>query len=309
MLPENPKGKRRGKILFERIGRRLGGILFLILQKGIRLFPISVIRFLGRLGGDILFALLKRKRSLTIQNLQHVLNLPEAQPLARQNFRNLALVLPEMFKLYNSPPEEIRRNIQVNGLEHLEEAKRRGKGTICISAHQGNFLIIPIRLSLEGYFFTLLVRPERNPLVEEIFLRLRRQAEITTLYRGQTYRSLVKALKGNNILWLFLDQFPRRGDLTLPFLNVPFPIYTGHARLAHLTGATVLPITISWVKYERTHHIEILPPIQADDNSKEEHDLIDALRQPLHLIEECIRLHPDEWLWWHKDWFRSKKLL
>lgn len=306
------KIKRKGSVI-KRIGQKTGAGALFLMQKGVCLLPPGGVRVLGRMGGGLLFVLLRRKRFLTIQNLQRVLDLPEARSLARQNFRNLALILPEMFKFYHLPPEEIRNRIHVEGLEYLEEARSRGNGTICVSAHLGNFLLIPLRLFQEGYPFTLLVRAEKNSHVEKIFIRLRQQSGIKTLYRGQSYFPLAKALKRNEILWLFVDQFPRRSELTIPFLGFPFPIYTGHARLARMTGATVLPITISRLEKERIHRVTIFPPFKTDEYSplnggspEEERNLLDALQTPLHAIEELIRLRPAEWLWWHKDWFRSK---
>lgn len=296
---------RKKKPLIERIGQELGARALSLLKGAIGRLPPDWIYPLGRLGGDLLFAFLRKKRSLAIRNLYRVLDLPPdgeaSSRLARQNFRCLSLVPLEMFRFCHLPEAEVSRRIQVKGLDHLEEAHRRGKGVICVSAHLGNFLLVPLRLGLEGYSFHVLVRAEKDSRVEGVFLEARERFGAKTLYKGQSYFSLVKVLKGNGILWLFLDQFPKSSDLEVPFLTRRFLIYDGYARLARITGAAIVPLTIGRLR-ENLHQIEIFPALK--ENGEGEEDRQAQAEKLMGILEEQIRFRPSEWFWWHKDWFR-----
>lgn len=296
---------RKKKPLIERVGEELGAQALSLLKGAIGRLPPDWIYPLGRLGGDLLFTCLRKKRSLAIRNLQRVLDMPPdegvSSRLARQNFRCLSLVPLEMFRFGHLSEAEVCRRIQVKGVNHLEEAHRRGKGVICVSAHLGNFLLVPLRLGLEGYCFHVLVRAEKDSRVEGVFLEARERFGAKTLYKGQSYFSLVKVLKENGILWLFVDQFPKSSDLEVPFLTRRFPIYDGYDRLARMTGAAIVPLTIGRLQ-ENVHQIEIFPGLK--ENGKAEEDRQAQAEKLMGILEGQIRLRPSEWFWWHKDWFR-----
>jgi len=301
-MPSETKTRKR-KSPIERAVLELGGRTFSLTKKAFGHLPPGWINPLGKLGGNLVFACLRRKRSLTIRNLQHVLDLPSggaASRLARQNFHHIFLTFLEMFRFVNFPKEEIYQRIQIKGVNHLEEARRRGKGVICASVHLGNFLIVPLRMGLAGHTFHLLARAEKDSRVEKVLLETREQFGIKTIYKGKSYFSLVKVLKENGILWLFMDQFPRSSDLEVLFLTRPFPLYDGFARLARMTGAAIVPLTMSRLG-RKIHQIQIFPAIPGDSEGVDQEGQAKAL---MGLLERQIRLRPWEWLWWHKDWFR-----
>ncbi|MBI2875482.1 MAG: lysophospholipid acyltransferase family protein [Candidatus Tectomicrobia bacterium] len=302
-MPEEIGKKPRSRI--EQLGQELGAWSLSLLQGAIGHLPPDWIYPLGRWGGDLLFACLRKKRALAARNLQRVLDLPaDGEPpsrLARQNFRHISVILLEMFRFGRLPEAEVSRRILVKGREHLEEAHRRGKGVICVSAHLGNFLLVPLRMGLDGYCFHVLVRAEKDSRVEGVFLETRERFGAKTLYKGQPYFSLVKILKGNGILWLFVDQFPKSSDLEVPFLTRRFPLYDGYARLARMTGAAIVPLAIGRLQ-ENVHQIEIFPALR--EYGESEADRQAQAEELMGVLERQIRLRPPEWLWWHKNWFR-----
>jgi KDO2-lipid IV(A) lauroyltransferase len=209
------------------------------------------------------------------------------------------MLIQELFEYCYLSPAEIKRRIEVLGLENLDSAIARGKGVICLSIHLGNFPLIAIRLAICGYPFNVLVRGEREDRVETIFSQIRQKFGIKTLYRGQSYHPLVRTLKRNEILWLFLDQFPRRSKIQADFFGCPFPVYTGPVRLSRATGAPLIPITITRLS-PKNHRIQIFPPVELEgDFSKQSRSL-------LEIMEEQIKLTPAQWLWWHKDWLLKR---
>ncbi|OGW17490.1 MAG: hypothetical protein A3G93_04500 [Nitrospinae bacterium RIFCSPLOWO2_12_FULL_45_22] len=290
-----------------RFWKRLGKLINARLLSGLKIIighlPTSIFPVIARGVGNTLYVILRKKRSLALQAIHQVLSLPdggkEAQRLVRENFCHMYMVIQEIFECCYLSPAEIMKRVEVLGLEDLDSALARGKGVVCVSVHLGNFPLIAIRLAISGYPFNVLVRGEKDDKVEDIFSQVRQKFGIKTLYRGQSYHPLVRALKRNEILWLFLDQFPRKSEIQAEFFGSPFPVYTGPVRLASATGAPIIPITITRLS-PKNHRIQIFPPLELEgDFSKQSRTL-------LEMMEEQIRLTPAQWLWWHKDWLLKR---
>lgn len=292
----------RRKRFWGRSGRIIGAKLLSCLKIIIAHMPSAILPIMARGIGNTLYVILRKKRSQALQTFQQVLSLPdgdrEARRLVRENFCHMYMVIQEMFECCYLRPAEIVRRVGVLGLENLDSALARGKGVICLGGHLGNFPLIAIRLSISGYPFNVLVRGEKDDRVEIIFSQIRQKFGIKTLYRGQSYHPLVRALKRNEILWLFLDQFPRRSEIHAKFLGHPFPVYTGPLRLAQATGAPLVPITITRLSPKK-HTIQIFPQVELEG------DFNSQSRSLLEIMEEQIRLTPTQWLWWHKDWLQK----
>lgn len=285
---------------WKRLGRLIGARLLSGLKIVIGHMPTPILPIIARGVGNTLYLILRKKRSKALKSIHQVLSLPdgskEARRLVRDNFCHMYMVIQEIFECCYLSPSEIIERVRVLGLENLDSALAQGKGVIGVSSHLGNFPLIAIRLAISGYPFNVLVRGERDDKVEDIFFsQLRQKFGIKTFYRGQSYHPLVRALKRNEILWLFLDQFPRRGDIQAEFFGCRLPVYTGPVRLAQATGAPLIPITITRLS-PKTHQIQIFSPVELDG------DLGRQSRRLLEIMEEQIKLTPAQWLWWHKDW-------
>jgi KDO2-lipid IV(A) lauroyltransferase len=287
----------------KKLGRLIGAKLLSGLKIIIGHMPTPVLPILARGVGNCLYIILREKRSQAIQNLHRVLSFPDGairvRKLARENFSHIYMCIQEWFESCYLSPDEIIKRIEVSGLENLDSALAQGKGAICVSAHLGNFGLIAVRLSISGYPFNVLVRGEKDDRVEALFSQIRHQFGIKTIYRGQSYLPLVRTLKRKEILWLLLDQFPRRSEIQSEFLGSLFPVYTGSVRLARATGAPLVPITIKRIS-PKEHIIRIFPPMAPEG------DFGKQIGSLLEILEEEIKLTPAQWFWWHKDWLQKR---
>jgi KDO2-lipid IV(A) lauroyltransferase len=282
-----------------KLGRSLGTTILLGIKVIIGYLPPRVLHLIAKGMSTALYLFFWKGRSRALQTLSPILSLPqdskEIRRLVKDNFYHMYMLMQEIFEYCYLTPPEIKNGVEIKGLEYLKSALDKGKGVICLSAHLGNFPLIAIRLSSEGYPFNILIRKVNNDKIESLFSQLREKFGIKTIYRGQSYHPLVRVLKRNEILWLFVDQFPRRGDIEAEFLGCSFPVYTGPVRLARVTGALLVPITITRLEPKK-HCIQIFPPLIGEDDPSR------LMQKILEIADRQVRLNPAQWLWWHKKW-------
>jgi KDO2-lipid IV(A) lauroyltransferase len=252
----------------------------------------------GRWLGRVSMRLAPRRRRIAAINL--ALCFPEISEiernaLLRDHFESLGMALIETAMCWWSPDEEIRRRVQVEGIEHLDEAMTQGRGVIMLTGHFTT-------LDLGGRFVTMLApvaavyRPHGNALFDEIVKRGRERSAKETIPK-QDVRGIIRALRRGRAVWFAPDQsHRRRHSASVPFFGVPAPTNTATSTFARLSGAPVVPFFPVRLPDSRGYRLIILPALEnfpGDDPAE------DAARIN-RLLEAQIRKNPAQYLWVHR---------
>ena len=88
---------------------------------------------------------------------------------------NLARSFVELALLSREDPEELRRLVTIEGLEHLEKARQVSKtgGVIALTAHLGSSELLAAAMVASGLPVTVVSAPGTTPLIEELLGSLR----------------------------------------------------------------------------------------------------------------------------------------
>src|SRR5690606_1062277 len=109
------------------------GLLWLI-----TLLPYRTLMALGRLlGHGMRFAAGSRRR-IVARNLQLCfpeLSAPAREQLLRENFASMGMAFLEMAMSWWWPKARLERLVQIEGLEHLQQAQAEGQGAILMAIH------------------------------------------------------------------------------------------------------------------------------------------------------------------------------
>jgi Kdo2-lipid IVA lauroyltransferase/acyltransferase len=187
--------------------------------------------------------------------------------------------------------------IEYEGFEHYREAKARGKGVLFATGHLGNWELSAFAHALLTEPMHVVVRPLDNPVLDALIKRSRTLSGNTILDKQDYLRGILRALAENQAVGILIDQntLPEHGAF-VPFFGHLACTGTTFAKLAHKTGAAVIPGYALWVPHKRKYvlHFDPIFPMTGDVTN-------DTARLAAH-FEAVIRRHPGQWLWLHRRW-------
>jgi len=259
--------------------------------------PHQLLYLLGRWLGLLLFLFPTRWRRIARRNIE--LALPELDPPARQrvlreHFAGLGCAMFETAISWWSSNERIRRITDMRGLEHLRAAQATGRGVLLLSAHF-NSIEIGCRALAARMPLNVMYRPTKNLLVGE-FVSARRAVQTRRAIRRDDVRTLIKALKEGDVVWYAPDQsFRKKGAEMVKLFGIPAATNTATSRIAHMTGAQVLPYFFERLPgggYRGVIH----PPLEGFPTD----DAVADTERFNHIVEAEVRRMPAQYLWIHR---------
>ncbi len=203
-----------------------------------------------------------------------------------------------LFSIVARRPEQILRDITVEGVEHLEVALARGKGVVIFSAHMGPFDYIMQWMAIKGYDTTIPVEHLKDQRVLDLITELRGRNGLHILPLGGSapMRTVLQKLRANKIVLLTADRAIEGQSKELSFFGALARMPTGVAQLVQRTGATPLG-AFSWYAPDKTIQGHFLPLPQ------EKYEQEDGLQRAiLALLEQEIRKHPEQWMAFNPIW-------
>ena len=163
-----------------------------------------------------------------------------ARELAQKHFESLGIALFETCLSWWASHERIRSISHVEGREHLEAALAKGKGAILLSAHFTT-LEIGARILATMMPINIMYRPTKNELLAYFLARNRGRLTKRAIRRDDV-RTLVTALRSNEVVWYAPDQsYRKKGAEMVRLFGIPAATNTATSRLAGMTGAAMLP--------------------------------------------------------------------
>ncbi|MBE3576015.1 MAG: lysophospholipid acyltransferase family protein [Firmicutes bacterium] len=227
--------------------------------------------------------------------------------LVRRHLQLLFQSLVEVIRMPRLNAGNIGRKVQVQGLDRLLEARRRGKGTILVTAHFGNWELLGFTLGLMGYPMLALVQRQSKGAFDR-FLKARRSMHGNQVLENDLHgtQEALRRLQRNGTLFLVADQHGEGLRAIVPFFGHPVSAQVGPMAFAMKTGAEVLPAFIIRQKGGR-HCIIIEAPLPLSQSGDKHADLQQNCARMMAVFERYIRAHPDHWLWAHNRWDKLER--
>ncbi len=220
-------------------------------------------------------------------------------PLCRRNFSNFLKMLADYFYTAGAGAGKIQGLCsEWRGFGNLVAARERGKGTIVITAHLGNWELGGLLLATEGFPLTVISLEEPAPELTRWREEQRRRLGIKTITVGTdkfAFVEMINALRRNEFLAMLIDRPYAQSGVPVRFFGHETQFSSAPALLWKHTGATVLPAFV--LQSERHRYLSF-----ADAPVPMEGGEAVSTQRIATAFEGIIREHPEQWYNYVRIW-------
>jgi KDO2-lipid IV(A) lauroyltransferase len=271
------------------------GILWLM-----HFLPRPLLARLGEGIGLLLMALGAERRNVVRTNL--ALCFPRLDEEARtrlalRHFMAAGRALAETTIAWWSTAEQLRALAKVEGLDYFLTTLDSGP-TIILAPHFVGVDILAIRLSLE-HDASSMYSHQKDPVFDRFLVSRRTRFRPIRLFSRQDgIKPVIRTLREGLPFFFLPDMdFGPRDAVFVPFFGVPAATVSALPRLAEITGAAVLPVTIAQGRRAGEAYVVRVHRVWQDYPSG---DPIADTRRMNAFIEEHARDFPEQYYWLHK---------
>ncbi|MDP2982661.1 MAG: lysophospholipid acyltransferase family protein [Candidatus Latescibacter sp.] len=267
-------------------------------------FPRKTALRIGAFLGMIAPYLARKEYNLVLDQLALAFGTPrngrDTVDLAHSTFRCMAMNFVDSARLKVMTREEIRAVSIPHNLETLPVILKKG-GAIFLTSHTGCWELLGSYLVAEGIPLAVIARRFYDERLEKVLLSMREQAGMRVISRGENTREIIRALRDGYGIGVLIDQDTRVKGTFVDFFGKPAWTATGPAYLSLRYGAPVVPI-FTYRDQDDRHHACIGEPISITGTGDRERDVAELTARCSRAIENFIREHPEQWVWFHRRW-------
>ena len=261
--------------------------------------PQTMLPWLGRRLGALVLRIPSARRRVAAANIK--LCFPELDAIRQAamveaNLRDIGSMMVE-FALgwMGSDRRMAALSTHIEGLEHLQAARERGKGVLLVGGHFSH-LELCARLVSQRIRIAGMYRRMDSTVFEWVVLRARLHYA-AAMFDKDDIRGTVKYLRSGGTLWYAPDQDMRSKDTVfVPFFGVPAATITATHHLARMSGAVVIPFFHRRLPGRQGYALRLAAPMENFPGP----DVLDDTARVNACIEEMVRAAPEQYLWVHK---------
>jgi len=208
----------------------------------------------------------------------------------------------ELATMLARPLEATLARVRIDGLEHLRAVMDTHGRALLLTAHLGNWELLPAANHVTGYPLSVVMRPLDAPWLDGMATRLRQKTGVDLIDKRAALRPVLRALAGRGMVGILLDQnASRREGVFVPFFGRLASTSKSLAVLALRTGTPIVP---TFIRREDagTHRIVVRPALPLPDAGDLEAAVVALTTRCTEAIEAAVRETPEQWLWMHNRW-------
>jgi KDO2-lipid IV(A) lauroyltransferase len=227
--------------------------------------------------------------------------LAERDAIRRTMWDNLGRVVGEYPHLDKFSPKGDDPRITYSLPSGMTVDDLKGQPLMFLSAHLGNWEMMPILARQLGIDAAAVVRPPNNPFVADWVARQRCiNGPDTLIAKHNAVRPMLAQLRANRALCMLVDQKLREG-IAVPFFGHDAMTTPAPAAMALKTGARICIAANRRLAGAR-FHVTVQPLLDFVATGDEAQDTLKLTAAITASIEQIIRDDPGQWLWIHNRW-------
>lgn len=264
----------------------------------ISILPFRAKLVAGKCLGLVILRFGKKRRHVTETNIRLCfpeLGAAEQAAMVREVFIQNGIGFFEIAWAWWARPEEVAGRYEVEGLEHLQAARKGGRGVVMVGAHFVHLDLCGLMLN-QVVPMGVIYRKNNDPVFEQVITSGRERVFENVLERSDM-RSIVRKLREGRVIWYSPDQdFGGRQSVFAPFFGILASTLTTTAQLARMGRANVC-CAFHYREPESQRYRLVFKPVP------DEYPTGDNVRDATlinRLIESGIRERPEQYMWVHR---------
>jgi hydroxyethylthiazole kinase-like uncharacterized protein yjeF len=271
----------------------------------LRPIPLKISSEFGAALGRLIFYILPKEREKTLTHLTIAFGrkktASEIRGIGLSLYANLGRNAMEWVNVPKLDNAWFDKNVTPEGLHHIDEARSKGKGTIVLASHFGNWELLSLYLNRLGCFGIIIVRKIYIEQLNRIFDAMRKIRGNEIMYRDESPRRILKTLKKNGYIGLLADQDVKSVEgVFVDFFGKPAYTPVAPVKFAMKTKAALIPMFMA--REGKRFRFFVEKEIEIDDTGDEERDLLVNTVRWTRVLERYILKYPDQWVWMHRRW-------
>lgn len=243
-----------------------------------------------------------RKRALSNLTLAKELNftVDQVKDISKKSLFHLIVTAFEYGKLYRvNSLTSICHCINPEATDALLDQK---KGVIFLCGHQSNWELLFLDATTR-HFGTCIGKPIKNKRLYNFILSIREKFLGFVIEPKNAYKGCIKALKNGHFVGIVGDQGLTESSFSYNCFGRKAHMTTLPALLSLRSGAPIYVATI--IRDKNNYQITYTGPMSIEPHAQD--PLHDLTLQSLHVLDEKIKQHPEQWMWQHNRWKISYK--
>ncbi len=243
-------------------------------------------------------------------NLQQVLG-PQATrseiaAMTRHVFDHAGQTYYDFFRAIGQPVDVLARAVHIppSLIDLIHAQMAAGQGVLMLGIHTSNFDLGLLALGAHGLPAQLLsLRGPHEGFQALNDLREMLGFEVTPI-APQSLRMAIHRLRHGGLVMTGADRPVPEDRELVEFFGRPAYLPVGPARLALMTGATVL-LGACYHDADAGYVLDVTGPIEMVRTRDRKADMLSNTRRLAVIMEERIRAHPCQWMMFHPVWPES----
>ena len=251
-----------------------------------------------RLVADTVYMMSPALRATIADNMRHVLGSEADDATLKQAvqgvLRNATKNYFDLIKIPHMKLNDIESCITVRGWHNLEDALKKGKGAVLVTAHLGSFDIAAQILAVRSIKTTVLVEPLEPPSLLSHITALRESNGVAFVpAQLGVLGVLIQSLRRGEAVLLACDRDIAKNGLKSNLFGEETTLPAAAVRIAMRTGAAVVP-AFNLRRGDGRYDVYFEPAINVIPAGNGA--VARNMEQVAHVMEKYIKSCPEQWV-------------
>lgn len=244
-----------------------------------------------------------RGRRVSLANLEaafgDTFSAADRERITRESYQHFARTMLDLFWSPHLNTNNYSDYFEFEGIERTRAEIAPSNSCVVGTFHYGNFEWLGLASGWLGFPCSITTQEFKNPLLDQLFTKLREQSGHTVVEREGAIIRLYKALRKKGRVALLVDTTlpPRQPTVVIDCFGLKKIVTVAHAWLQDRTGAPIIPVHCEPLANGR-YRIVTHPKVQLPTGATHQ----EIAQACWDTFEPVVRNNPAPWLWMYKHW-------